>query len=273
MPSMNNIDRLKLSSAILSKARELGADAAGIADFNEVKECPSLSADFKIPQIEAGRREGSFETEEKLLPEDGKSVIVIAISHPEDKPELDWRYENYATQGNQRLIEINKNLIKWLKSNYKQIKTYHIPYFIEKGGIYLKDTAVMAGLGTIGRNNLLITPEYGPRVRLRAVVVNVELVSTGPLAFDPCAGCEGYCLRECPQGAFDEIIYSQAVMGQEFLPGRTGTYSRLKCNDQMERDKQAGKQKDERVLHKPTDEMVCLFKHCRNCEFSCPVGL
>ncbi len=270
---MKNNDKLNLSSAILRKARELGADATGIADLNEIKGCPSLRADFKIPQIEVGRREDSFESGENLLPEDGRSVIVIAVSHPEDKPELDWRYEKHSTPGNQRLIAINNNLIKWLKSNYIGVKTYNVPYFIEKGGIYLKDAAVMAGLGSIGLNNLLITPEYGPRVRLRALIVNIELVSTGPLVFDPCSGCEGYCMKECPQGAFDEMIYSLEEIGQEFLPGKTGTYNRLKCNDQMERDKQVARKRGVRVLHKPTDEMVCLFKHCRNCELSCPVGL
>lgn len=269
---LKKTEQLKLSSAILRKARELGADAAGITGFKEIKECPSFKANHKIPQIEAGQREDGFESGAASLPEDGKSVILTAISHPEDKPELDWRYEKHSTTGNQKLIEINNNLIKWIKSSYKGVGTYHVPYFIEKGGIYLKDAAVMAGLGSIGRNNLLITPEYGPRVRLRAVMVNIELVSTGPLAFDPCSDCEGYCLRECPQGAFDEKIYSPEEMGQEFLPGKTGIYNRLKCNDQMERDKQAAKKNDVKVLHKPTNEMVCLYKHCRNCELSCPVG-
>jgi epoxyqueuosine reductase len=66
-----------------------------------------------------------------------------------------------------------------------------VPYYIHKGGIFLKDSAVCAGLGVIGKNNLLITPEYGPRVRLRALFVNVQLDSTYiHNDFKPCENCE-----------------------------------------------------------------------------------
>ena len=42
-------------------------------------------------------------------------------------------------------------------------------------GVFAKDAAALAGLGTIGENNLLVTEEYGPRVRLRIVVTDAEL--------------------------------------------------------------------------------------------------
>jgi epoxyqueuosine reductase len=61
-----------------------------------------------------------------------------------------------------------------------------LSYFIETGGIYLKDTAVLAGLGCIGKNNMLVTPELGPKVRLRALLLEEDLTPTGPIDFDPC---------------------------------------------------------------------------------------
>jgi len=268
---MKAIDRQKLSSAVLKKARELGADAAGIASFQEVKECPSAKAELELPQMEVLKEEDSFEAGKAYLPEEGKSVIIVAISHPEDEPELDWRYDRYSTPGNQKLVAIVNNLIKWLKKNYEGLETYHAPYFIERGGIYLKDAAVMAGLGTIGLNNLLITPEYGSRVRLRGLVVNVELVSTGPLAYDPCFNCAGYCLQYCPRRAFDEIIYTSEEIGQDKLPGRRGTYDRLKCIKEIDRDKERAREGDVKAFHKTTGQMIYLIKHCRKCEFSCPV--
>jgi len=80
------------------------------------------------------------------------------------------------------------------------VPTWPLPYHIENGGIYLKDAAVLAGLGTIGRNNLLITPEFGPRVRLRALLAGVDLPPTGPAGFDPCEGCPAPCLTDCLGG-------------------------------------------------------------------------
>ncbi|MFW6135061.1 MAG: epoxyqueuosine reductase [Elusimicrobiota bacterium] len=265
--------RLQLSSLILKKAKELGADLAGITGVEELKDCPSFTVASKIPHAEeVGPTECKLDlkTGEVAWPEEGKGVIVIALSHPEDKPELDWWLGKKSPPGNKILINVINELSTWLESKY-QIKTYHMPYHIENGGIFLKDAAVMAGLGCIGRNNLLITPEYGPRVRLRAMVTNMKLISTGPISFDPCSDCKGYCLDQCPTGAFDKIIYQKEEVGQKILPGRIGNYSRLKCNKQMKAEIDL-QNENEIVFSESDGEMYHPVKHCRNCEFSCPIG-
>jgi len=268
---MNN--RLHFSASILTKAKELGADLVGITSVEALRECPSFTAASKIPDAEkVGPKERKLDLGPGKVawPEDGKSVIVIAVFHPEEKPELDWWYETNSPSGNQKLISIIKELIRWVENEH-EVKTYHMPYYTENGGIFLKDAAVMAGLGCICRNNLFVSPEYGPRVRLRAMIVDVTLTSTGPIAFAPCSGCQGYCLNKCPKGAFDEIIYTQEDIGQESLPGRIGNYSRSRCNEQMKLERNS-EEKNERVLYPPSGEMLHPVKHCRNCEFSCPVG-
>jgi len=57
-------------------------------------------------------------------------------------------------------------------------------------------------------------------------------------------------------------------MGQEILPGIDGTYSRDKCNIQMEIDLD----KAEKVKVDGQEEPNIYVKYCRRCEFSCPVG-
>jgi ferredoxin len=57
-----------------------------------------------------------------------------------------------------------------------------------------------AGLGEIGRNGLLITKKYGPRVRLGVVTTNMPLVTDSPMRFGItqfCKECEK-CVRTCP---------------------------------------------------------------------------
>lgn len=60
-----------------------------------------------------------------------------------------------------------------------------------------------AGLGDLGRNGLLITPEYGPRVRLGAVSTSMPLEIDEISSFDMkdfCTVC-GKCAKYCPSGA------------------------------------------------------------------------
>jgi epoxyqueuosine reductase len=78
----------------------------------------------------------------------------------------------------------------------------------KRGGIFLKDAAVLVGLGCIGRNNLLLTPELGSKVRLLAMLLEAELAPTGPIDFYPCEGCEEFCRKACPQNAFGETVFS-----------------------------------------------------------------
>jgi reductive dehalogenase len=65
--------------------------------------------------------------------------------------------------------------------------------------------AVDAGLGQLGRQGVLITPEFGPRVRLCKVLTDLPLAPTGPIDFgvtefcDACAKCADYCPAQAIQ--------------------------------------------------------------------------
>lgn len=60
--------------------------------------------------------------------------------------------------------------------------------------------AIDAGLGEMARNGLLITPKFGPRVRLAKVFTDMPLVPDRPIEFgvwDFCLICEK-CAQKCP---------------------------------------------------------------------------
>ena len=265
------VKNLSASSAILRKAKELGASQAGIARVEGLRSAPSFTFAPKMPH--AGEGIGTRESDtglkpgEVAWPENARSVIVIAVAHPESEPEMDWWFGRKDPPGNRILSRICKELCFWIEENLR-IKTVHLPYHVEKGGTYLKDSAVMAGLGCIGRNNILVTPEYGPRVRLRALTVDADMPSTGPRKFDPCADCEEFCRKACPQKVFDKIIYAAENYGQDILPGRDGRFSRPVCNVQMELDNDAATEQNVEGFDTP----VKIIKYCRQCELACPVG-
>lgn len=66
-----------------------------------------------------------------------------------------------------------------------------------------KHAAELAGLGTIGRHSLLITPQYGPRVRLACLLTEAPLEATSASPKNYCLDCDA-CIRECPAQALQE---------------------------------------------------------------------
>ena len=212
-------------AGILDKALGLGASLGGFLPAEWLKDCPSARA--------AGPQ--GFKTFTG-------TIIVLGLSHDPACPELDWWEEGKATPGDRILRNIIRELSRWLLAEHG-IASREIPYQLSDGGIYLKDAAVMAGLGCIGRNNLVITPEYGPRVRFRALWVAIDAKRPSRTAMEPpCAACDHLCEIACPQGALEG-----------------GRYSRDRCLARMDADR------TERVGGKkgPVD-------HCRICELVCP---
>ena len=256
----------RLIQVINEKTMEFGADLVGIANIADLKLSPSHAISGKMTEYNGvgTTKEDGHDHGVVTWPDGFKSAIVIAVAHPIDKPEMDW-WVSGNTSGNHQLIRIVSELATWLESE-AGIKCSQLPYHIERGGVYLKDAAVLAGLGCIGRNNMLITPQYGPRLRLRAMLTDAELPSTGASKFDPCDSCSAPCLGACPQNAFEEQVYFPAGYGQAELPGRSGIYNRMECNREMvinEADFEEVQIGNQEIAGKR-------IKYCRECELACP---
>jgi epoxyqueuosine reductase len=288
---MNSVPSSELTEKIVEKAKSLGAAIAGVASVESLKESPShriypkIGMNLKVHWQDA---KDDVKPDEVGWPADAVSVVVIGVEHNANKPELDW-WDGKGTPGNRILIRINNKLSEWIESTFS-VKTYKLPYFVSKGGIFLKDAAVMAGLGCIGKNNLVVTPGYGPRIRFRALLMDRKAEVTAPVEFNPCEGCEQPCRKACPVKAFQKTIYAADELGQSILPGINGTYDRVTCNVKMEKDIEeaviaipAGDEEHQQVLQaidefeegvklKPQGDKRPNYyvKYCRGCELSCP---
>jgi len=71
-----------------------------------------------------------------------------------------------------------------------------------------RELAIKAGLGILGKNYLLVTPEYGPRVQLTTVLTTMPLYPDSPLDFDPCNTCN-ICVEECPNNALKDYFHEE----------------------------------------------------------------
>lgn len=72
----------------------------------------------------------------------------------------------------------------------------------QKGHLSHKQLGALAGLGWIGRNNLLVNNKLGSQLRLATVLTDMPLKIDQPLKND-CGACR-ICVEICPAGAIKE---------------------------------------------------------------------
>ena len=99
-----------------------------------------------------------------------------------------------------------------------------------RGAVSAKHSAVAAGLGRIGKNTLLITPEYGNMVWLNVILTDAELEPDGMLTGSPCEDDCSLCVDNCPAGALGESAMDQnACFAHAFRTGANEEFT-IKCH-------------------------------------------
>jgi epoxyqueuosine reductase QueG len=177
---------------IKAKARELGADLVGIAD-------------------------GAALDTSHITDLDGGRVIVLAKRLNGGVARIqrwDDRHKYYNDElALTHLEESSLELVYWLEdcgypavivppthvdpARYRDDPGEHIEPLLS-----LPHAAVEAGLGTLGLNLQLLTPEFGPRVVLTAVLCSVDVDCDRPMSDALCRGPScGRCLKTCPADA------------------------------------------------------------------------
>jgi len=73
-----------------------------------------------------------------------------------------------------------------------------------------RHSAYLAGLGTFGINNMLLTEKNGPRIRFISVVTTAELPYGKPMKRKLCTECMR-CNTECPADAVASEMYPKGI--------------------------------------------------------------
>ena len=135
-----------------------------------------------------------------------ENAIVLAMEMDWDKMEIaPSRPTQNMIMGTYNDLGIAANKVtEFLRKNGFSAMAGH-----PLGGMSLYTPQGMsAGIGWVGRNGLLITPEFGPRVRLTSVFTSIEnlpfsIMNDHSWISDYCDSC-GICIRKCPAGAIRE---------------------------------------------------------------------
>jgi epoxyqueuosine reductase QueG len=191
------------ASDIKAKAKELGADLVGIADGEAMNANPPDPKDPRRPI--------------DITALDYKRVIVLAKQLNNGAARIiPWadRTKFYNDElALSALEETSLELVYWLEElGYPAIiipPTHVDPWRYDDNPkqhmstlISLPHAAVEAGLGTLGLNQQLLTPEFGPRVILTAVMASLDVEPDARREDSLCLGPScGRCLSVCPADA------------------------------------------------------------------------
>ncbi len=153
------------------------------------------------------------------------------------------------------LMKLQKRAVRYLKS--RGFRTLAIPPDSDrKKGTFVsklyslfnhKMAATSAGLGWIGKNGLLISADYGPRLSLATVLTDAPLDVDAPMEHSLCGDCT-LCMTYCP---------SQAITGAEW--SRSSPFVELVRLDACR-------------SHKETKRLTDGKPNCGLCINICPYG-
>ncbi|MBR5311167.1 MAG: epoxyqueuosine reductase [Oscillospiraceae bacterium] len=80
-------------------------------------------------------------------------------------------------------------------------------FFVDSSPVAEVRAAVLAGLGVRGKNNLLISKEYGTRCAIGEIITTRKFAKSKK-SVGTCFDC-GKCIRECPNGALSDKGYDR----------------------------------------------------------------
>jgi len=167
--------------------RELGADLFGVADVKEIKHefafLPALmeKLDWAVCL--------------------GMRLNELVMEDITDAPTRLYSY-HYRTV-NLFLDQIALKTAVYLRKNGHRSLPVPVSQVLDwqKHTAHLshRKIAELAGLGWIGRNNLLVHPEFGSRLRLVTILTDMPLKADAPVN-GGCQDCRR-CVEACPAGA------------------------------------------------------------------------
>jgi len=201
----------KLTEEIIKLANKIGIDIIGFAN-------PKEFTRFK--------EENRPETYLKNV----QTVIVIGI-HLYDIILDVWSEDKITGKSFHYLDSILENKACQIK-DFLLKKGYNSKIISYKPGIFLKDAAAIAGLGPIGKNNMFISKEFGPQVRLRAVTTEAPLETGNPIEESVyCKDCN-ICITNCPAKALNTTDYNKEACLLYCLSNlrKISDYSSIWCN-------------------------------------------
>lgn len=182
--------------------RSSGADLVGIADLAPFKQdWLTLPADLLAPYWRAVSVAVRLD-----------NAIMDAIeSHPTAE------YAEHYGSANADLDRLTAEIAAWIISRGRRAEAVPASKIMDTenllGAVSHKAIARMAGIGWQGKSLLIVSPEFGPRIRLATVLTDMPLTPDGPVN-SQCNACTE-CTDACPVKAIRNVTAVERYSSRE----------------------------------------------------------
>lgn len=155
-----------------------------------------------------------------------RSALVFAVPYG-----VQLTLETYQEEAFEKGIQDARKIVEEILPQLEKILAaqkvnYYIPPVAQNSETDLeapfsfKFAAVHAGLGWIGKNDVVITKKYGPRVRLSAVLIDAPFVYGDKITESLCPEACRNCVDACPHQALHNVTWKTDAARSDLIDYR-----------------------------------------------------
>ena len=215
---------MELNEFIKNQAKQFGIDICRITDGKDLKEERELLEKRKKskywPQAFTNQDLDQL-TKPSLQFENLESIIVVAVNYRNegDNPYLsDYvTVKDYHLFLKEKMQDLVDQIRKYLDHDFK------FKLFVDTAPFLERALAKKAGVGFIGKNTMLINPEYGSNLFLGEIFTDLEIKKDSALDID-CGECR-ICIDNCEGGALKKEYLLAAEDCISYLTQKKGILS------------------------------------------------